>query len=158
MTMEGLKMIESTEVIAPAATSALHMKPVGAAYMSEFKPTLTEEEKAYMRTLALALEPFRALRTTMPMQYIITFLMVATDEGLGVTEYAEKAGVSPTVMTRHLLDIGDRNRAKEEGFGLVTQERDKFDLRRTHSRITPKGKALISKVINALKTAPKASR
>jgi hypothetical protein len=62
------------------------------------------------------------------------------------------ADVSPTVMTRHLLDIGDRNRAREEGFGLVTQERDKFDLRRTHTIGTPFGKATMHKIMNALKT------
>jgi hypothetical protein len=123
--------------------------------MSEFKPTLNEEEKAYARALMLALEPFREIRPTMPLQYVYTFLMVACEEGKGVTEYAQKAGISPTVMTRHLLDIGDRNRAREEGFGLVTQERDKYDLRRTHSRVTPVGKALMHKIINALKTIPK---
>jgi DNA-binding MarR family transcriptional regulator len=123
--------------------------------MSEFKPTLNDEEKAYARALMLALEPFREIRATMPLQYVYTFLMVATEEGKGVTEYAEKAGVAPTVMTRHLLDIGDRNRAREEGFGLVTQERDKEDLRRTHSRVTPTGKALMHKLMNALKTIPK---
>jgi hypothetical protein len=122
--------------------------------ISDFKPTLTEEERAYARALMLALEPFRHIRSTMPLQYVYTFLMVATDEGKGGTEYAQKAGVSNTVMTRHLLDIGDRNRALEQGFGLITQERDKEDLRRHHARVTPTGKALLNKIVNALKTAP----
>jgi len=91
----------------------------------------------------------------MPLQYLYTFLMVATDEGKGGTEYAQKAGVSTTVMTRHLLDIGDRNRALEAGLGLVTQERDAVDLRRHRARITPAGKALVSKIINAMKTIPR---
>jgi hypothetical protein len=124
--------------------------------MSEFKPTLTEEEKAYARALLLALEPFRDIRSTMPLQYVYTFLMVATDEGKGGSEYAKDAGVSPTVMTRHLLDIGDRNRQREEGFGLITQDRDNEDLRRHHAKITPAGKALMHKIITALKTIPRA--
>ncbi|WP_027565277.1 MarR family winged helix-turn-helix transcriptional regulator [Bradyrhizobium sp. URHA0013] len=123
--------------------------------MSEFKPTLTEEEKAFARSLMLALEPFREIRSTMPLQYVYTFLQVACDEGSGVTEYARSAGVSPTVMTRHLLDIGDRNRNREEGFGLVTQERDRNDLRRHHARVTPTGKVLMRRIINALKTIPR---
>jgi DNA-binding MarR family transcriptional regulator len=123
--------------------------------MSEFKPTLNEEERAYARALMLALEPFRALRPTMPLQYVYTFLQVATEEGKGVTEYANSAGISPTVMTRHLLDIGERNRAREEGFGLIVQERDKNDLRRHFARITPTGKALMHKIVNALKTVKK---
>jgi DNA-binding MarR family transcriptional regulator len=123
--------------------------------MSEFKSILTEEEKAYARSLLLALEPFRDIRSTMPLQYVYTFLLVATDEGKGGTEYAQKVGVSPTAMTRHLLDIGDRNRALEDGFGLITQERDRHDLRRHHARVTPQGKALMNRIVNALKTTPK---
>jgi DNA-binding MarR family transcriptional regulator len=91
----------------------------------------------------------------MPLQYVYTFLLVATDEGKGGTEYAQKVGVSPTAMTRHLLDIGDRNRALEHGFGLITQERDRHDLRRHHARVTPQGKALMNRIVNALKTTPK---
>jgi DNA-binding MarR family transcriptional regulator len=102
----------------------------------------------------LALEPFRHIRPTMPLQYVYTFLQVAVDEGKGVTEYAHQAGVSSTVMTRHLLDIGERNRNREEGFRLVTQARDVNDLRRHNARVTPIGKALINKIVNALKTAP----
>lgn len=123
--------------------------------MSKFKPTLSEEERAACRALYLALKNFTALRSTMPLQYVMTFLLVAMEEGAGVTEYAKMNEVSPTVMTRHLLDIGDRNRAREAGFGLVTQERDEMDLRRHHARITPKGKALMHRVMMALKTVPK---
>lgn len=117
-----------------------------------FKPTLSEDEKAYCRALMLALEPFRDLRTTMPLQYVYTFLQVAVDEGKSVTEYAKNAGVSTTVMTRHMLDIGDRNRAQDDGFGLITADRDPNDLRRHHARVTPIGKALVRRVMNALNT------
>jgi hypothetical protein len=34
--------------------------------MSDFKPTLTEEDRAYARALYLALKPFFRLRPTMP--------------------------------------------------------------------------------------------
>lgn len=122
--------------------------------LSAFKPSLTDDERAYARALLLALEPIRAIRPTMPLQHLYTFLQVTMDEGCGVTEYAKKAGVSTTVMTRHLLDIGDRNRQREDGYGLVTQERDLQDLRRHNARVTPKGRALLSKIINAMKTIP----
>jgi hypothetical protein len=55
-------------------------------------------------------------------------------------------------MTRHLLDIGDRNRAREEGFRWVTQERDTFDLRRHATRVTPSGRALLNRAKNAMMT------
>lgn len=115
--------------------------------------TLSDEEIAAARALYLALKNFTDLRPTMPLQYVMTYLQVCMDEGKGVLEYAQRAEVPPTVMTRHLLDIGDRNRTGQEGFGLVTQERDRTDLRRHHARITPVGKSMIQRMRQALLTA-----
>ena len=120
---------------------------------TKFEPTLTKEEIAAARALYLALKNFTTERKTMPLQYVMTFLQVCMDEGKGVMEYAERAEVPPTVMTRHLLDIGDLNRAREQGFGLVTQERDVNDLRRHRARVTPKGKALMHRMMEALRTS-----
>lgn len=121
---------------------------------TRFDRTLSDEEIAYARGLLLALKNWKSFEVShLPLGYVLSFLEVCVDEGKGVMEYAERAEVPPTVMTRHLLDIGDRNRAKEEGFGLITQERDKLDLRRHHARITPKGKALIHRMMQAIKTA-----
>jgi DNA-binding MarR family transcriptional regulator len=120
--------------------------------MSDFKPTLSEEERAAFRALYLALKPFWKTRTGIPVSYLMTFLAVGFDEGKGVAEYADIQEVSPTVMTRNLLDIGDRNRNREEGLGLITQERDLFDLRKHNARMTPKGKSLARHITTALKT------
>lgn len=122
--------------------------------MTEFKPTLTAEEKAYARSLRLALEPFRSIRPTMPLQYLHTFLLICEEEGKGVGELAALSDVVSTVMTRHILDIGDRDRHRSAGFGLVTMVRDTFDLRRGHAKVTAFGKATLHKMITAVKTAP----
>jgi hypothetical protein len=79
------------------------------------KSSFNEEERDAARALVAALESFRALRPTMPLQYVYLFLTVVVKEGQTVTEYAEKAGVPQTVMTRHLLEIGDGSRDKEKG-------------------------------------------
>lgn len=123
--------------------------------MSDFKPSLTSDDKAVARALYLALKPFVAARSTIPSQLILAFLQVCMDEGLGVTDYARKADVAPTVMTRYLLDLAERNRVGEEGFGWITQERDVNDLRRHHARLTPKGLALLNQVKHAIRTALK---
>lgn len=123
--------------------------------MSDFKPSLTEDDKAVARALYLALKPFVQERSTMPTQLILAFLQVCMEEGLGTTDYARKADVAPTVMTRYLLDLAERNRVGEEGFGWITQERDVNDLRRHHARLTPKGLALLNQVKHAIRTALK---
>jgi DNA-binding MarR family transcriptional regulator len=97
----------------------------------------------------LALEPFVALNPTIPASYIISFLTVAEKEGLPVSEYAREVGVYKAVMTRHLLDLGERDRRGEEGMNIVEQRRDKQDLRVNRSFINEKGAALLSKVRRA---------
>jgi DNA-binding MarR family transcriptional regulator len=119
--------------------------------VTNFRPTLSDEERAAARTLFLALKPFRDVNPSIPLSYITAMLLVAIDEGRAVSDYASKVNISPTVMTRNLLDIGDRNRQREEGYGLITSERDLYDLRKHNAKITAKGKALVHHVLNALK-------
>lgn len=119
---------------------------------NKFKPTLSGEEREALRALYLALKPFRDINPSMPLSYITAYLLVGLEEGKGVAEYAGDASISPTVMTRNLLDIGDRNRQREEGYGLITQERDLFDLRKHNARVTPtKGKEFAHHIKTALK-------
>jgi DNA-binding MarR family transcriptional regulator len=116
------------------------------------KPTFNDEERAYARALLLAVEPFLQLRPTMPLQYLTTYLRVVADEGKGVSEYADHAGIAKTVMTRQLLDIGERSRDLTEGFGLVYQNRDPHDLRVNRTYATPKGRTVFLKMMDAIKT------
>lgn len=145
----GSTMRERASTALPKA-DPLIASSLGARMSNDFKPTLNEEERAYARALLAALEPFAADRQTMPLQYVLSFLRVCSDEGEGSTEYARRTGISPTVMTRHLLDIGERNRAREEGFGWISQERDKHDLRRHAAKVSLPGRALLNKSKNAI--------
>ncbi len=115
--------------------------------MSMIPQSFTEEEKRQIRALLGALAPFQAMRSTIPLQYLCTFLQVALEEGLGVTEYATIAGVPPAVMTRHLLDLGERNRAKQPGYGLVMQASDHLDLRKHRTVLTPAGRAMTQRIL-----------
>jgi DNA-binding MarR family transcriptional regulator len=86
----------------------------------------------------------------MPIQYVTSFLLVATDEGRTVTEYATKAGVSKSVMSRHLLDIGDRSRHMEAGLGLVTFRPRPENLREHEYMLTNKGRALWGQLVRIM--------
>lgn len=110
---------------------------------------LTEDESKSVKAILGAHEPFRALRSTMPLQYITAFLLVAEEEGLGVVDYAKRAGVSTSVMSRHLLDIGERDRYMEEGFGLVTSRANPMELRKHEFYLTDKGRALVHQITRA---------
>jgi DNA-binding MarR family transcriptional regulator len=116
----------------------------------QFRSSLTDDERKGLATLLNALEPFFGERQTMPMQLVKSFILAALHEGEGVTELAKRAGLSQSVMSRHLLDIGDRNRHMEAGFGWTTQHTDPMELRKHRVVLTPKGTALAHKVLRAL--------
>lgn len=122
---------------------------------NKFKPSFTDEERAYLRALQLALKQILKAKPTIPLSYVVTALSVALDENKGVAEYAEDCSMSPTVMTRHLLDLGERNRLKEPGLGWIQQERDLFDLRKHRARFTSIGAALFRDIVNTLRLMPR---
>jgi DNA-binding MarR family transcriptional regulator len=103
-----------------------------------------------LKGMLAAIEAFRAIRPTMPLQYVVAFLLVAMEEGLGIGDYAKRAGVSMSVMSRHILDIGDRNRHMEEGFGLVTSKQSPMELRKNEVYLTPKGRTLMHQIVRQL--------
>jgi hypothetical protein len=61
---------------------------------------LKEDDIKLLRAFYQALVPFERIRHDMPMQYVRTFMLVCMKPGLGVNEYASRAGVSQTVMSR----------------------------------------------------------
>lgn len=93
----------------------------------------------------------RTLKPTIPLQYITAFLLVAEEEGLGVVDYAKKAGVPISVMSRHLLDIGERNRKMADGYGLVTYRANPMELRKHEYYLTDKGRAVLAQLVRAVR-------
>lgn len=114
-----------------------------------------KDERAAIRDAHSLIEVFSVLRHDIPSQTISSFLLVAMEEGLSVLDYAEKAGVAQSVMTRHLLDLGERNRRKEPGLGLVIQRPDPNDLRRHQTFLTPKGRAIYHKIVRIMRAGSK---
>jgi DNA-binding MarR family transcriptional regulator len=118
---------------------------------ANFRQSLNDKDKVELRKLLSALEHFRAIKPTLPIQYIVAYLLVALDEGNGPTELGAKSGVSQSVMSRHLLDIGERNRHMEPGLGLIHTRPDPMELRRHQAFLSDVGKALAHKLIRAIR-------
>jgi len=87
------------------------------------------DQVATLKNALKALTPFIDLRDTMPLQCVMAFMLVATEEGLNISTYAKRAGISGSLMARHLEDLGDLNRYRQPGFGLVEQFSDPMDRR-----------------------------
>ena len=102
-----------------------------------------------LRVLTL-FDEFRKIRPTMPLQFAYTFVLVAMNEGKSVQVYAELADVAQSVMTRNLLDLGQRNRHKERGLGLLIQRMDPLDMRKHQTFLTPEGRALWRRILHSI--------
>jgi DNA-binding MarR family transcriptional regulator len=115
----------------------------------QFKQSVSADQRSLLKNTLKALEPFRDLRDTMPLQYVTAVMLVASEEGLNVTEYAKRAGITPSLMTRHLSDLGETNRYHKPGFGLVEQFGDVMDRRNRLIRLTAKGKGIVWEICEA---------
>jgi len=101
--------------------------------------------------LLIALDPFFEFRGTMPARAIQAFLCVAEKPGLSVAEYAKRVGISPTTMSRFLLDLGERNRDGDEGHGLVDGKENILNRRERLYHLSLKGQALLIKIADRVR-------
>ncbi|SCB40271.1 hypothetical protein GA0061098_1008107 [Bradyrhizobium shewense] len=69
--------------------------------------------------VANAISVMLSIRSTMPFQYVMTFLQIAQEEGLSITALAARRELPVSTLSRHLLDLGKTNRHNRPGFGLV---------------------------------------
>lgn len=117
------------------------------------RQSLNTAEKKRLGAWLGGLDMLLAIRHTLPGHYMRAFILVALDEGKGVMEYAKKSGVAQSVMSRHLLDLGDKARLGGKGYGLVTMRQDPLNLRRHQVMLTDKGRALAGSIIRAMEQA-----
>jgi DNA-binding MarR family transcriptional regulator len=105
---------------------------------------LAEERK--LRALIQVLEPFEEL----PVGMLTAFLRVAMNEGTSLRDVVEASGKPQSTVSRHLLDLGERNRQGGPGLGLVQWRIAREELRRKEFTLTAKGRALLANILSAL--------
>lgn len=112
---------------------------------------LTPELREAMTGVANAITVMLSIRSTMPLQYVMTFLQIAQEEGLSVTALAARCELSTTTVSRHLRDLGTSNRHDRPGFGLVRHVPLAYrDQRERRVYLTERGAAVARLVIAAL--------
>lgn len=100
-----------------------------------------------MRKFDRALTQVRtSIDATVPTQLVQAFVTVGLNEGKTLSELADMLGANLSTASRHLLDLGERNRKKEPGYGLVESRQDPMNLRQKHYTLTPKGKLLFRSI------------
>jgi DNA-binding MarR family transcriptional regulator len=102
-----------------------------------------------------AIRALLSIHRTMPLQLAVTYLHVALDEGLTVSALAARCNVDPSVMSRHLRDLGNLNRHKKTGLELVAVTQRVYGDRREYRVIlTQRGVTVARQVIAALRPMP----
>ena len=96
------------------------------------------------------LETLRGARDNMSVQLAQSLLLVALNEGASLRDMQQKTQWSMSTMSRHLLDLGERNRHMKEGLDLVSMRQNPMELRTNEYRLTKKGRTLLARVIQTL--------
>ena len=100
--------------------------------------------------LLMALEPFFVYSQTLPLRCVQAFLLVAEHPGESVMDYARRAGMTHSSMSRNIADLG-RGRLDRTGYGLLSYRENPSN--RSHKQIflTQSGEALLFKMTARLK-------
>jgi DNA-binding MarR family transcriptional regulator len=118
---------------------------------SASRPSYAAEDRRHLDKVLGLFQAFRTLDATMPLQLAYTFILCTTYEGESVGDIARRAGFAVSTTSRHILDLGEFNRKKEPGYGLVETKIDPLELRRKSVHLTPKGKNLLNQIISTMR-------
>ena len=111
---------------------------------------MNDDIRAKAKALRLALEPFRDVRPVMSINRLIAFLRIAESEGKSITEYAQDAGVSNTVMVNELIRLSSKLVNNQPGPDLLGRRADPHDPRIMAVNLTQKGRALLARSLAAV--------
>jgi len=98
------------------------------------------------RYLLRAATVFDAQRRGIPISYLMVFLVVALDEGLGVNEYARRFGIDRRDMSHYLTGIGSGGNYRLRSYGLVTLRKSLTNKGGRRVFLTKRGKKLFDKL------------
>ena len=114
-------------------------------------PKQEDGSRRELRKVQEVIRLFQQENPNMPAQVMNVFFAVALNEGKSMRELMAIAGVdSQSTMSRHLLDLGERNRRKEPGYQLVKAELDPMELRKKQYTLTKKGRWMIDRVLHTI--------
>lgn len=112
---------------------------------------MTEQEIKAVTKVDRLLGEFRSsIDPNIPAQMLQTFMAVAMNEGKSLTEYAELVSANLSTASRHMLELGDRNRRLEAGYGLVVRTPDPMNLRQNAYTLSRKGKLLLANIVKIM--------
>jgi DNA-binding MarR family transcriptional regulator len=105
-------------------------------------------------TLIKALEAFRRFDPDMPIQYALSFLTVAQNEGLSIRDLSERLGIAQSSASRNIAALSRWRSFDKPGHDLVQAEEDPRERRRKVVTLTQAGRALADELRALLSQPP----
>jgi DNA-binding MarR family transcriptional regulator len=94
--------------------------------------------------LVRVLEALRLLDPDLPIQYALSFLTIAQNEGLSIRDLSERLGIAQSSASRNVAALSKWHSFGKEGHDLVQAEEDPRERRRKIITLTDKGRTLAS--------------
>ena len=109
-------------------------------------------------TLMHVLEEFRKLDPDLPIQYALSFLTLAQNEGMSMRELAERLGIAQSSASRNVAALSKWHSFGKPGLDLVQAEEDPRERRRKIISLTPKGHELIATLREMMDREPRRAK
>lgn len=104
-----------------------------------------------LRTLNQAIALFRDLDPEIPATTIILFLAVAeAPEPIGMVDLQNNLGLPSSTTSRNVAYLSETHRLGKSGLGLIERYEDLHNRRAKLVRLTAKGRALKTRLINLI--------
>jgi len=103
-------------------------------------------DRQMLRSICDTFKQLRGLAPTLPVGAVYMFLQVALNEGASLSELTERSGIKKATASRYLLDLSDKVRSGDSGYGLVLRSADPQELRRNQYSLSPLGRTIIKQL------------
>ena len=110
----------------------------------------TKDVQASLKTLDILINDLRELDSEMQIQQIATLLAIAQDEGIALSEIAERTQQGMSSASRNVAALSTMHRKGKKGHGLVVNKEDPLERRRKQHFLTPKGVTFLRRLVDRL--------
>jgi len=97
-------------------------------------------------TVVHVLEAFRTLDPDLPIQYALSFMTIAQNEGISIGELAERLGIAQSSASRNVAALSRWHSFGKAGLDLVQAQEDPRERRRKIVTLTEKGRAFLDEL------------
>ncbi len=108
--------------------------------------------RSEMRHLLRILQGLREIDPEFPIQYAICLTEIALDEGMSLSDLAERTGLALSTVSRIVGALSEKRQGSGKPYGLVTVKISSEERRRKELYLSPEGRnalAVIAPLIHA---------